>query len=187
MGPGDTVVIIGAGPVGCIHAALARCRGAAHVLVAGHGAERLSFARAFDPDVVIDAARDDLVEAVMKFTGGAGAHVVISAAPSPQAVIQSVETARKGGRVLVFGGLAAEDSTPGVNMNLVHYNALTLIGTTTFAPRHQAEALRLLASGAFPAEHLVSHRFPLSRFVEGARLALEGRALKCVFLPEETV
>ena len=69
-------------------------------------------------------------------------------------------------------------------MNLIHYNALTLIGTTTFAPRHQAEAVRLVASGAFPAEKLVSHRFPLSRFAEGAELALEGRALKCVFFPE---
>jgi L-iditol 2-dehydrogenase len=134
---------------------------------------------------LIDAAKEDLVKEVMKFTGGAGVQVVISAAPSPQAVVQSVEMARKGGRVLLFGGLAKEDSTPGVDMNLVHYNALTLIGTTTFAPRHQAEALRIIASGAFPAARLVSHRFPLSRFEEGARLALEGRALKCVFLPGE--
>ncbi|MGD0727658.1 MAG: alcohol dehydrogenase catalytic domain-containing protein [Spirochaetia bacterium] len=185
VGQGDTVVIIGGGPVGCIHAALARSRGAERVILADRKAERLAFARAFDPDLLIDAAKEDLVGAVMRFTGGAGAQVVISAAPSPQAVIQSVEIARKGGRVLLFGGLATEDSKPGVDMNLVHYNALTLIGTTTFAPRHQAEALRLLASGAFPAAPLVSHRFPLSRFVEGARLAIEGHALKCVFLPEE--
>jgi L-iditol 2-dehydrogenase len=69
-------------------------------------------------------------------------------------------------------------------MNLVYYHALTLIGTTTFAPRHQAEAVRLVASGAFPADRLVSHRFPLSRFAEGAQLVLEGRALKCVFFPD---
>lgn len=184
VGAGDTVVIIGAGPVGCIHAALARARGAARVLIAGKGAERLAFARAFEPDQVIDAAREDVVASVMKFTSGAGAHVVISAAPSPQAVIQSVEMARKGGRVLLFGGLSKEDSRPGVDMNLVHYNALSLIGTTTFAPRHQVEALRILATGEFPGSPLVSHRFPLSRFEDGARLALEGRALKCVFLPE---
>lgn len=180
---GDTVVIIGAGPVGCIHAALARGKGALRVIIADRNAERLAFARAFDPDLVIDAAREDLVQAVMKFTGGDGAQVVISAAPSPQAVVQSVEMARKGGRVLLFGGLAKEDSKPGVDMNLVHYNALSLIGTTTFAPRHQAEALRMIASGSFPAAKLVSHRFPLARFEEGARLALEGRALKCVFVP----
>lgn len=184
---GDTVVIIGAGPVGCIHAALARSKGAARVIVADRSVERLSFARAFHPDLLVDATKDDLVDTVMRFTGGAGAQVVISAAPSPQAVIQSVEMARKGGRVLLFGGLAKDDSKPGVDMNLIHYNALSLIGTTTFAPRHQAEALHIIASGQFPAGTLVSHRFPLSRFDEGARLALEGRALKCVFFPGDAV
>jgi L-iditol 2-dehydrogenase len=48
--------------------------------------------------------------------------------------------------VLLFGGLPKEASRPGVDMNLVHYNALTLIGTTTFAPRHKAEAVALAAS-----------------------------------------
>lgn len=54
------------------------------------------------------------------------------------------------GRVLLFGGFPKKASRPGVDMNLVYYHALTLIGTTTFAPRHQAEAVRLVASGAFP-------------------------------------
>jgi len=78
-------------------------------------------------------------------------------------------------------------SRPSVDMNLIHNNALTLIGTTTFAPCHQAEAVRLVASGAFPAEKLVSHRYPLSRFTEGAGLALAGKALKCVFFPEGSI
>jgi L-iditol 2-dehydrogenase len=183
IGPGDIVVIIGSGPVGCIHAALARAAGARRVYVAGLREERLALVRAFEPDDTIDASKVDLVQAVRRLTGGAGAHVVISAASSPLAVAQSVEMARKGGRVLLFGGLPADDSKPGVDMNLVHYNALTLIGTTTFAPRHQKEAVRLLASRDFPAAKLVSHRLPLSRFTEGAQLALEGKALKCVFLP----
>jgi L-iditol 2-dehydrogenase len=153
------------------------------VVIANRSAGRLAFARAFQPDLLIDTSMEDVVEAVKRFTGGAGAHVVIAAAPSGRAVVQSVEMARKGGRVLLFGGLPQEESRPGVDMNFVHYSALSLIGITTFAPRHQAEALKMVASGAFPAEKLVSHRLPLSRFEEGARLALEGRALKCVFLP----
>lgn len=186
VGAGDTVVIIGSGPVGCIHAAIARSRGAARVIIADLNADRLAFAADFEPDALIDASKTELVEAVMRHTGGSGAQVVISAAPSAQAVVQSVEMARKGGRVLLFGGLPQDASRPGVDMNLVHYNALTLIGTTTFAPRHQAEAVRLVSSGAFPADKLVSHRLPLSRFEEGARLALEGKALKCVFFPQES-
>jgi L-iditol 2-dehydrogenase len=68
-------------------------------------------------------------------------------------------------------------------MNLVHYNALYLIGTTTFAPRHQRVALRLMASGRVPVDKLVTHQFPLSEFQRGATMALEGKVLKGVFRP----
>jgi L-iditol 2-dehydrogenase len=64
--------------------------------------------------------------------------------------------------VLLFGGFPKNASRPGVDMNLVHYYALTLFGTATFAPRHQAETVRLVASGAFPADRLMSHRLPLA-------------------------
>jgi L-iditol 2-dehydrogenase len=91
--------------------------------------------------------------------------------------------AKKGGRILVFGGLPKQQSTPEVDLNLVHYNALHLLGTTIFAPRHFRMALKLVASGRIPAERLVTHRFPLAEFTRGATLALEGKVLKAVFFP----
>jgi L-iditol 2-dehydrogenase len=109
--------------------------------------------------------------------------VVVSATPAPVAVVQAVEMAKKGGRVLLFGGLPKDNSKPGVDMNTVHYNGLFLIGTTTFAPRHQMMAMRMVANDRIPAEKLITHRFPLEEFVKGAGLALEGKALKAVFIP----
>jgi L-iditol 2-dehydrogenase len=109
--------------------------------------------------------------------------VIVTATPAPVAVVQAVEMARKGGRILVFGGLPKDMCKPGVDMNTVHYNALYLIGTTTFAPRHQRVALRLMASGRIPVDKLVTHRFPLAEFKRGATMALEGKVLKAVFLP----
>jgi L-iditol 2-dehydrogenase len=97
--------------------------------------------------------------------------------------VQAVEMARKGGRVIQFGGLPPGESRPGIDVNRIHYEALHLIGVTTFAPRHNVKALELIASGRIPAAQLVTHRFPLARFEEGARMALAGRALKTVFLP----
>ncbi|MCS6825231.1 MAG: hypothetical protein NZ553_01320, partial [Caldilinea sp.] len=91
--------------------------------------------------------------------------------------------ARKGGRILLFGGLPKDDSKPGVDMNLVHYNALHLIGTTIFAPRHYRLAVHLVASGRIAADKLITHRFPLQEFVRGATMALEGKVLKAVFEP----
>ena len=183
VGLGDTVVVIGAGPIGCVHVSLARARGAGKVFIADILDDRLRMAEAFAPDATINAGEVDLVGEVRRLTGGKGADVIVTATPAPIASVQAVEMARKGGRILIFGGLPKDKSKPGVDMNTVHYNALYVIGTTTFAPRHQRVALGLLASGRIPGDKLVTHRFPLSEFVEGAKLALEGKTLKAVFLP----
>ena len=140
-------------------------------------------AEAFGPDATINAAERDTVAEVMRLTGGKGADVVISATPAPIASVQGVEMARKNGRILIFGGLPKDDSKPGVDMNVVHYNALHVIGTTIFAPRHQRVALDLMASGRIPVAKLVTNRFPLTEFRRGVELAMAGKVLKAAFLP----
>jgi L-iditol 2-dehydrogenase len=183
VGLGDTVLVMGTGPVGCIHIALARARGAARVIVADVNAERLRLCEAFGPDAAVDASKTDIIGEVKRLTAGRGADVIITANPDPLSQVQAVQMARKGGRVLLFGGLPPEKACPGINTNLVHYNALQLIGTTIFAPRHQMTALELLRSGRIDGNKLVTHRFALRDFTSGARLALEGKVLKAVFLP----
>ncbi len=183
VGLGDTVVIIGTGPIGCIHTSLARARGADKIFVADIVDERLKLAEAFEPDATINVARVDLVAEVRRLTDGKGADVIVTATPAPIAQVQAVEMARKGGRILLFGGLPKDDSKPGVDMNIVHYNALHLIGTTIFAPRHYRLALKLVASGRIPVDKLISHRFSLAEFKQGAMMALEGKVLKAVFIP----
>jgi L-iditol 2-dehydrogenase len=183
VGLGDTVVIIGSGPVGCTHISLARARGADKIFIADVVADRLKLAEAFQPTATINAAEADLVQEVRRLTDGKGADVIITATPAPIASVQAVEMARKAGRILIFGGLPKDDSKPGVDMNIVHYNALQIIGTTTFAPRHQRLALQFLASGRVPGEKLITHRFPLAEFKTGATMALEGKVLKAVFFP----
>ena len=183
VGLGDTVVIIGAGPIGCIHASLARIHGADRVFIADINAERLAMTEPFAPDATINAAETDLVAAVRRLTDGKGADVIITATPAPIAPVQAVEMARKGGRILLFGGLPKDESKPGADLNIVHYNALHLIGATIFAPRHYRQAVQLVSSGRIPVDELITHRFPLADFKEGAEMALAGQTLKAVFLP----
>jgi L-iditol 2-dehydrogenase len=183
IGMGDAVVVMGAGAVGCIHAALARIQGAEKVIFVNRSAGRLRFAREFGPDGLIDASQTDPVKAVRELTDGYGPDVVILANASPEAVVQGVEMVGKGGRVLVFGGLPRDDCKPPVDMNLVHYNAIHLIGTTALAPRHQMLAVELVSSGRLPARSLITHRLPLASFDQGVKLAFDGEALKCVFFP----
>ena len=183
VGLGDTVVIIGSGPIGCIHIALARLHGADRIIIADINAARLRLAEPFEPDATIDVSQADIVREVRRLTNGKGADVVVTATPAPAAVVQAVEMARKGGRILLFGGLPKDDCTPPVDMNLIHYNALSLIGTTTFAPRHYRLAVKLVASNRIPVDKLITHRFPLADFQQGATMALEGKVLKAVFMP----
>ena len=185
IGLDDTVVIIGSGPIGCLHIELARSRGARKIIVADVDPSRLKFAEAFSPDYIINSEESDLVERLMEITSGRGAEVVITANPVPSTQVQAVEMAAKGGRILLFGGLPKEDATPGINTNLIHYNALSLIGTTIFAPRHNRVAMEMISSGRVSAEKIISHVFPLSDFKKGAELAMEGKALKVIFEPDK--
>jgi L-iditol 2-dehydrogenase len=180
---GDTVVVFGAGPIGCIHVALAKARGAFRVYLIDIDGNRLAMADAFNPDGTINSAVQDPVEAVRKLTGGKGAEVIIVATPAPIAAVQAVEMAKKGGRIVQFGGLPHHDSKPGIDMNLVHYRGLTIIGTSTFNPRHNRTAMQLVQTGLVPADKLITHVFSLDDFEEGANLALVGKVLKGVYVP----
>ncbi|MFW5743477.1 MAG: hypothetical protein ACOC2D_09375, partial [Spirochaetota bacterium] len=103
--------------------------------------------------------------------------------PSPQAPVDAVQMVAKGGRVILFGGLPHDDSAPGVDLNVVHYQNLDLIGLSRFAPRHFRRSLAMLASGRVPGEKLVTHVLPLEKADEGVNAALAGEALKVVFKP----
>lgn len=179
----DIVVIIGAGPIGCIHTSLAKAKGAKTVIVADIKDDRLEMCKPFGADIAINATNVDLVEEVMKITNGSGADVIITANPVPRTQVQAVEMAKKGGRILLFGGLPKDNSKPGIDTNIIHYRGLHLIGTTTFAPRHHLQALSLMEAKKIPGDKLVTHRLPLTDFKEGVRLARRGKALKVVYLP----
>lgn len=183
VGLGDTVVVIGTGPVGCIHIALARARGAKMVIAVDLSETRLAQAARFQPDHIVDARRGDLKDEIRKLTGGRGAEVIITANPAPEAQVQAVEIARKGGRILLFGGLPKTESCPRIDMNLVHYNALHLMGTTIFAPRHHRQALQLLADGRIDGNLLITHRGRLEDFPAIAAAALAGEVCKAVLHP----
>lgn len=183
VGLGDTVVVIGSGPIGCIHTSIAKARGAHRVIVADIFDDRLKLCEPFGPDITINSSKCDLVEEVKKITDGKGADVVITANPVPQTQIQAVEMAKKGGRILFFGGLPHDRSKPGIDTNIIHYKGLHVIGTTTFAPKHHLTALSLMQTGRIPGDKLVTHIMPLTDFKKGVELAATGKALKVVYIP----
>jgi L-iditol 2-dehydrogenase len=182
VGEGDTVVVIGAGPVGCLHAGLARVRGAAAVVLVDMRAERLKIAGAF-ADLTINASCEDVHARVLDATHGLGASVVIVAAPSHRAQEQAVVLAARRGRINFFGGLPKADPLISLDANAVHYRELTIMGSYGSRPEHNRQALQLVAGGRLPVRSLIGLELPLDRVMEGLLAVEQGRVMKVVVRP----
>jgi L-iditol 2-dehydrogenase len=180
---GDDVVILGAGPIGCLHVRLARARGAGSVTLIDVNQGRLDLAARAEPDASINGAVQDPVEAVRKLTDGRGADVVITATGAGQAQEQALEMAARRGRISLFGGLPRDNPIIRFDSNLVHYRELFVLGAYGSAPRHNREALGLISSGKVPVEDLITHRLPLDGVREAIDTVTTGEGLKVVIQP----
>jgi L-iditol 2-dehydrogenase len=136
---GETVAVLGPGPIGLMLCAAARDAGARVVAVGGRP-ERRELAREFGAEPGDEA----------------GADVVIEAVGSAEAWHDALERVRPGGTVVFFGGRELA-----VDTFRLHYEELTLRGAFHHTPRHVRAALAFLASGAYPWERLVTHRIGL--------------------------
>ncbi len=184
VGEGDEVLIIGSGPIGCLHARLARSRGAARVLLADLNRARLDQAAALvAPDAAICTAEVDLVDEVRKQTDGAGASVIIVAAASGAAQELSPQLVARQGRISFFGGLPKDNSRITLDSNQVHYRELTIVGANGSSPTHNARALAAIASGAVPVADLITHRLPLDGVLEAIEIVARGEAIKVTIEP----
>jgi L-iditol 2-dehydrogenase len=184
VGPGDVVLVMGAGPIGCMHVRLARALGAVHVTLADVNAHRLKLsADVVKPDQVIDMSQVDIEDAVKNMIPNPGPNVIITAAPAGQAQEQAVRMIRPGGRISFFGGLPKDKPMINIDSNLVHYKELILAGANGSTPAHNKQALELMASGKVKVSDLLTHRVSLDNVQEAIDLVLGGEAIKVVVKP----
>lgn len=181
---GDVVVVIGAGPIGCLHVRLARARGASQVVLVERTTARLEMSAArVSPDAAIDASKDDAVDAVLKLTQGRGADVVITAAASGAAQEDALQMAARGGRISFFGGLPKDDPYIKLDSNLVHYRELRIVGANGSTPAQNAEALALIADGSVPVADLITDTLPLDGVHDAIDAVRSGNSIKVVITP----
>lgn len=184
VGEGDTVVVFGAGPIGCIHIRLARANGADRVFLIDVNADRLAMsADAVKPDEVIDGSEVDVVERVLELTDGRGADVVITATAANVAQEQAIRMAARRGRISFFGGLPKTNPFISCDSNLVHYRELMIMGANGSAPDHNKRALELIASGEVPVKDLITARLPLDRVLDAFGIVQRGEAIKVTIEP----
>jgi L-iditol 2-dehydrogenase len=164
---GDTVLIIGAGPMGNLITQLAARAGAANVVVSELIARRRERAAENGATHLIDPARQE-VDRELRKVQRIGADVVFEVAGNSAAQASCVPVTRKGGTI-VFFGVSPQERTIPVNPFVINENELTIRGSFN-NPFATARAVELLASGACRVANLVSHRLPLSRYLEVFRL-----------------
>ena len=183
--PGDDVVIFGAGPIGCLHVRIARgVHGAGRIILVDINSERLKMsADAVQPDVVINASEVNIVEEILKLTGGRGADVVITATPANITQEQAVSMAARNGRISFFGGLPKTNPTITLDSNLVHYRQLHIHGANGSAPEHNRRALDYIASGEVPVADLITRRIRLRDVMDAFGIVERGEAIKVTVEP----
>lgn len=180
---GDTVVVMGAGPIGVMHMIVAKARGAARVLVSEPLEFRRMQALELGADRVVDPINEDLSAVVQEISEGRGADVIIVAAPSKIAQETALKIAAIGGRINLFGGLPKDDSFIRFDSNIVHYKELLVTGTTACSTYDCLQAADLVRSGRIDLEKLVTKRFPLSEVNHAFAAAEDGTNLRVSLLP----
>jgi L-iditol 2-dehydrogenase len=180
---GQSVAVIGVGPVGLMLLALARERGA-QVVAAGRRRERLARALALGASAAVPAAEADLAGRLRRESPAQrGFDVVIDAAGSAETADAAIRAARKGGVVNLFAGCPAE-ARVALDAARLHYEELTITSSFHHTPAAFREALALIAGRRLDAAAFITDEAPLERLPEVLRRQAHGEAgLKTAILP----
>jgi 2-desacetyl-2-hydroxyethyl bacteriochlorophyllide A dehydrogenase len=161
IGVAETVLIIGAGPMGLAHAALSRLRGASRVIMSEPSATRRARAHAIGSDIEIDPSSDSAADSLREATAGRGADVVIEAVGRAETYKQAIELTRRGGRILAYGA-APPDAAIDLKPFDIYAKELTIVGSYAGSYVTWPKAIDLIASGRVNPSQIVDSVRPLS-------------------------
>jgi threonine dehydrogenase-like Zn-dependent dehydrogenase len=177
--PGETVLVLGAGPIGQYFIKLFKANGAGRVIASEMSGYRSGFAKESGADVIINPQEENLVERVLEETGGLGADVVVDAVGV--LVADAVECVRCGGRILLFGN--NQKTTEAINQSKITLKEITVLGS--YIGRFTIPAtVDLLKSGLADFEYLITHRIKISDFKIGIEAMRCGQAMEVVIYPD---
>ena len=185
---GDTVVVIGSGPLGLLHIAKADMMGAGQIIATDLSEHRLAWARRCGAEHVLNASTttaEERVARVRELTGGRGADVVLHMANTPKSFVEGIEMLKRGGMMLEMGNFA---DTGEISLN-VHRHVcsknIRLIGLTNHPSTGYGPALRLLERYAdrYPFDEMVTHEFGLHQADEALHTSMDPRSMKVAIVP----
>lgn len=182
--PGDTVGVLGLGPIGLMFVRLAKLKGA-RVIAIGRNPLKLRLAKEFGgADEIVNLYETSNPEKTIKdlTDQGKGLDIVIEAVGLPELWEKVMTLTRRGGTVHLFGGCKA-GSKISLDTTRIHYDEIKIISIFHHTPRHIREALQLICDGKIDVEQLITQRLPLSELKKAIKLHTEGKAIKIALEP----
>jgi L-iditol 2-dehydrogenase len=176
--PGDNVLVIGAGPIGIMHARIAVMAGASRVFINDLSLERLELARKLVPALI--TLKGDPKEELQKQTRGKLANVVITAASVSSIQESAFSLTGLNGRIMFFGGLPKGKSIVSLDTNEIHYKQLIISGTTMQNLRQYRDCLRLIEEDRLKVNDLITSSSSLENIAEVINNVAAGKGLKSV-------
>lgn len=181
--PGDTVAVIGQGPIGLMFTRLAKVYGARVVAIGRRRTQLLRAQRMGADDLICGSEVDDLPRVVRDLTGGYGVDVAIEAVGNPETWQMAVKLVRKGGIANFFGG-CPNDSRIELDTNLLHYSEITCTASFHHTPAHIQKALDIVSRGQITASDFVNGEEPLANLLEVMRhLMSHNGHMKTAIIP----
>lgn len=179
--PGESVVVIGAGPIGLLHAKLYRAAGAGKIIINDINEERLAACKKEDPffDTV---SADDAVGRIMALTHGRGADIIVTAASAPATQQLAFQLPAVNGRVIFFGGLPKDREIVPLNTNVIHYRQITVTGTSRQSLGQYRRCLALIGQGVIEVSNIVTGGYSLDDAAAAFDDAAKGVGLKTGFV-----
>jgi L-iditol 2-dehydrogenase len=177
-GTDDSILIVGAGPVGIMHALLAGSEGR-RVLLSDVVKSRLEIAENLGVGTVLNAENDDVPRVARDQTGGRGVDLAIVASGNPRAIVQALKSVRNGGRVCLFG-IPVEGSALDYDLSKLYNSSVSLIPSYGAVEGDVAKAMKIVSARSGEFGRVITHRFPLRDFAKGVGAMVRGEGMKVV-------
>lgn len=184
--PGDTVLILGAGPAGIVHAHLSRIEGAKRIIIAQRSTSRLQQVNERFPglaDYTLSTLEEGFEKKIKEICDGVGPDVIYVCAPSREAQEQALRMIGNRGRVSFFGGLPQNDCIIRLNANELHYKEFFISGASSSLPETNRKALELLKARAIDPDKMITHRFSLEDIDQGFDVMETKNCIKIIIKP----
>lgn len=178
----DTVLVIGAGPIGLMHIQLSKISGASKVIVSEPNAFRRQKAALLGADVIVDPTAQSLKEVVMKETDGLGVDIIMLAIGVPAIVDSTIKLCKKGGTVCLFAGFSGTGECM-IEANTIHYSEINICGSTAYKRNDYLAAAEMVKTGKIDLDEIATHTYTLDEFKEAYEVAKSGAGLKVMIKP----